>query len=125
MNWPVFQRIVATIYGRADFSPYYGDYEKYSLDDYLNIFKCFFDTYKSATGQEHPPLRKARIKDIMERMPYAIYDGEIGGVEICAEAYPDIIAAYFNTPFLNCDYRINHFMCDTIRILRMRETGWI
>lgn len=123
MNWEIFTRIVKAIYKHDDFEPQGS--ERYTVDEYLNIFGYFFDFYKAMTGEDHPPLKRGHIKDIMERLPYAIYDGEIGGVDICAAAYPELIEDYFGTQFRNCDYRIFHFMSDNVRILRMYETGWL
>lgn len=124
-NWNLFEGMVKCVYYKPDFEPcLFDESEPYSLEDYINIFRYFFDKYKDVMNEEHPPLKRERLQDIMERMPYAYYDGELGGISISSCAYPYMIDDYFGTQFKNCDYRITHFMSDQIRIYRLYNCGW-
>ena len=94
----------------------------YSFEEVLGVFEYFFDAYRNVIGEAHPPIRKEQIARIMKAMPF--YDGvpnNSGCADIIPEAYPVLIDKYFETPFQDCNYRINHFFSGDIRTLRMYE----
>ena len=95
----------------------------YSLDDVLSVFDYFFSQYELNMGVEHPPLKRQQIKKHILSMPFAD-DGYGHFPDIAPEQYQDIIEAYFDTRFKNCDYRIAHFFSGDIRILRLYEIGY-
>lgn len=95
----------------------------YSLEDALNVFRCFFARFEVFTGEAHPAIKKGQIAELMAAMPYI--DGRRSGLcDIEPEAYPEIIDRYFETPFRDCNYRINHFFSGRVRELRMQELGY-
>lgn len=94
----------------------------YTLQEVLMVFEYFFNAYMNATGEAHPPIKKEQIARIIEAMPF--YDkapNTPGYSDIAPEDYPILIDKYFETPFQDCDYRINHFFSGDIRTLRMYE----
>lgn len=94
----------------------------YTLQEVLDVFAYFFDAYEAEMGEVHPPIRKEQIKRIIQTMPY--YDRTditAGYTDISPEEYPILIDAYFQTPFKNCNYRINHFFSGMVRTMRMFE----
>ena len=92
----------------------------YSFEECIDIFRCFFDLYEQNFCEAHPMLKKGQIYGIMLKMPYI--DGHQAGIEdIEAEAYPDMVRAYFRKSFRNCDYRINHFFSGCIREILIYE----
>lgn len=124
-NWGMFSDMVETVYSRPNFCPLHvEDIEPYTVDDFLSIFEYFFKKYKAVVGKEHPPLKWPQIKDIMERLPHIDFDDKAGWIDVPPEAYPHMIDAYFSTKFVNCNYRINHFMSDNIRIFKFYEAWY-
>ena len=96
----------------------------YSLEEVLDVFRYFFQEYERNTGEIHPPIRKAQIRQIIQIMPYPDMDGLVGGADyLYPEDYPCLIDAYFATQFWNCDYRINHFFSGKVRSMRIFEDG--
>lgn len=94
----------------------------YSLQEAVDVFVYFFEAYREAMGEDHPPVRKEQIKRIIQAMPF--YDkppDDPKYSDVPPEDYPVLIDAYFRTPFRNCNYRINHFFSGNIRMLRMYE----
>lgn len=113
-NFDIFTRVATQVYKQAD-SPY-------TLQEVLDVFAYFFDAYREAIGEDHPPIRREQIKRIVEAMPY--YDklpNSPGHPDILPEDYPVLIDSYFRTPFRNCNYHINHFFSGDIRTMRMYE----
>lgn len=102
-----FQKVASLVYSGGE----------YSFDECMEVFRYFFEQYEKFTGEAHPPIRADQIKTICERMP----PDESSAVEYGPECYPEIIDRYFQTPFRNCDYRINHFFSGRIRELRWLE----
>lgn len=94
----------------------------YSFDDAMSVFRYFFEKYEEMTGETHPPIRASQIVRICRDMPYIDHQGN---GSICPDIdpcdYPVLIDKYFQTPFDNCDYRINHFFSGRIRELRFFE----
>lgn len=113
----VFSNLVAEEYEKIKQS---GDYP-YSLDEVLSVFDTFFISYEQYMGEKHPALKREQIKNIITAMPYV--DDRCHGIQdIEVENYEEMIDAYFNTNFQNCDYRISHFMAGEIRTMRIFET---
>lgn len=113
-DFDIFTRVCTQAYKEA--------VTPYTLQEVLDVFEYFFDTYREAMGEDHPPLCKAQIARIIQAMPY--YDklpNDTRDASITPDAYPVLIDAYFHTPFQNCDYRINHFFSGYVRTMRMYE----
>ena len=87
----------------------------YTLEEYLSVFRYFFDRYEEERGEKHPPIKTAQLRKIMEVMPW------IEDAFIEPDVYPDLIDSYFAAVFRGCDYRINHFFSGSIRALRQEE----
>ena len=94
----------------------------YSVDEVLTVFRTFFDEYARRTGNQHPYLSRSQIRFVMQRMPY-FGNGMDRSEDIDPDTYPDLIDAYFDVDFRNCDYNITHFMSGAIRKNRYRETN--
>ena len=110
----IFSRVAEMAYREAETT--------YTLQEVLDVFEYFFDSYEAVTGEVHPPIRKEQIAKIIKAMPF--YDevpNASGYADIVPEAYPVLIDKYFQKPFRNCNYRINHFFSGDIRTLRMYE----
>lgn len=112
----VFSKLVAQEYEKIA----QGGGYPYSLSDVLSVFNTFFTSYEQYMGEKHPALKRKQIKNIIEAMPYT-EDGYNRIQDIEPEYYEEMIDAYFNTNFQNCDYRISHFMAGNIRTMRMFE----
>lgn len=93
----------------------------YSLEEVLSVFNTFFTSYEQYMGEKHPALKREQIKNIIEAMPYTD-DVHHSVQDIEPEFYEEMIDAYFNSNFENCDYRISHFMAGNIRMMRIYET---
>lgn len=94
----------------------------YSLEDALTVFRCFFEKYEEKMGEPHPPIRASQIARIILDMPYVeAFDKMCTIADISPDAYPALIDRYFQTPFKNCNYRINHFFTGRIRENRLFE----
>ena len=87
----------------------------YTIEEALGVFRYFFAKYEEFFGEPHPPIKASQIERLVKAMPYM--DDAI----IEPDEYPEIIDRYFNTPFKNCDYRINHFFSGKIRGMRWYE----
>ena len=92
----------------------------FSYNDALEVFRLYFSAYEYYTGYVHPPLKRGKIVDLIQRMdscetpensPHSEMDFE-------PEDYPDLIRANFQTKYRNCDYNICHFFSGCIRYLR-------
>lgn len=102
-----FKRIAASVYP---------DNAGYSFEDAMRVFRYFFERYEEMAGEAHPPIKSSQIVRICQDMPY------IDQVrDIPPDAYPVLIDKYFQTPYRNCNYRINHFFSGRIRELRFFE----
>lgn len=108
-----FSRIAALAYRAGN---------PYTLEQCLEVFRCYFQTYEDYMGHPHPPIRRVQIARIMEEMPYIIEEDKGGSIEdIDLELYPLLIKLHFKTEYRNCDYNINHFFSGRIRELRVYE----
>ena len=112
-NFASFTRVVENVYNTVS--------TPYSLDNVLSVFRYFFEEYEAATGQIHPGIRRDQIARIVAAMPYIDMQTHGTAADIDPEDYPDMIDAYFQTDFPDCDYRINHFFSGQIRELRFYE----
>lgn len=93
----------------------------YTIEETLKVFWYFFSRYEEFTGEPHPPVKSGQIKRLAKAMPYMGNDIISAVADIKPDEYPEIIDRYFNTPFKNCDYRINHFFSGKIREMRWYE----
>ena len=93
----------------------------YSFDDVRNIMHYFFDCYEHHRHQPHPPVRRQQLQRIIEGL--AEVDDELGRpIEVFPDDYPPMIRLYFRARFkAPCDYRINHFMTNGVRLMRYYE----
>lgn len=95
----------------------------YSLEEVLQVFRYYFDTYEYLMESAHPMISIDQITRIIEKMPLLQDDGETSsGLDISPEAYEAMIDQHFVTKYARCDYNINHFFAGTIRNLRYYET---
>lgn len=111
MNMVIFKRILHSVMRDADTT--YNEEEAYGVFDY------YFKAYRNRFGEDHPNLRKAQVKRIVERMPEVFrYTVGVSSISIDPETYEYMIEAYLDTEFAGCvDYNINHFFSGQIREL--------
>ena len=97
----------------------------YSLDDVLQVFLYYFETYEMIFDTAHPMISIPQIAKIIEKMPVVLEDDENSSslTDISPEDYEAIIDQHFVTKYKRgCDYNINHFFSGQIRNLRYYET---
>lgn len=98
----------------------------YTVEEYQELFKYFYQSYYNYTGHEHTKLKNHHIKAIMESFPYVsedIYDNI--DADVSPEENLTLIDAYFQQPwnkYKDVDPTILHFMSGNIRGLRYFET---
>ena len=117
-----FARIAATVY--RDGSPY-------TLEECLEVFRLYFQTYEEYMDRPHPPIKRQQIARIMQDMPVLKQPAFMERrKEICQynpisniepDAYPLLIQLHFKTSYRRCDYNINRFFSGRIRELRLYE----
>ena len=88
----------------------------YSLEEVLQVFRYYFETYELIFGEAHPMISIDQIARIITKMPF-ISDDSI----IAPEDYKIIIDQHFITKYQDCDYNINHFFSGRIREMRYYE----
>lgn len=109
-----FSRIAASVYNQGS---------RYTLDECLTVFRCYFETYEEYIKRAHPPIRAPQIARIMKDMPFVMEGSkECGLSDIHPATYPYLIRLHFKTRYQRCDYNINHFFSGKIRELRLHET---
>lgn len=76
----------------------------------FDILKYYFERYKSNTGREHPRISSTNMSSIIDVLCYGteLYEPNDSG------EWKTLIDKYFDTPFQNCDYHINHFVSPEI-----------
>lgn len=89
----------------------------YSLEEVLQVFQYYFETYELIFGEAHPMISIDQITRIITKMPF-ISDDSI----IAPKDYKIIIDQHFITKYQDCDYNINHFFSGRIREMRYYET---
>lgn len=95
----------------------------YEIDDYIEIFRYFYDGYKAYAGQAHPRIKSNYIKDVSERLPYIENDSCVGASDVDPEDNKTLIDSYFKQPWgVDINPTILHFMSGNIRALRFYET---
>ncbi len=108
-----FSKIAARVYQQGN---------PYSLEDCLEVFRCYFQTYEDFMNRPHPPIRASQISRIMQDMAWVCEEDKGGYYEdIDISSYPAIIILHFKTKYRRCDYNINHFFSGRIRKLRLYE----
>lgn len=98
----------------------YKEGNPYTLEECLEVFRLYFQTYEEYMGHPHPPIKREQIARIMLVMPAAgwyIPDCQ----EIMPCDYKYVIPLHFKTKYQRCDYNINHFFSGRIRELRRHE----
>lgn len=109
-----FSKIAASVYNEGN---------PYSLDECLEVFRCYFQTYEEYMGHPHTPIRREQIAQIMQDMPWVCEDNKVVPFpDILHCSYKHIIRLHFKTRYRRCDYNINHFFSGRIRELRLHET---
>ena len=97
----------------------------YSLEEVLQVFHYYFETYEMIFDTAHPMISIDQIARIIDRMPMVL-DGDYESrsmIDISPEDYEAIIDQHFVTKYKRgCDYNINHFFSGQIRDLRYYET---
>lgn len=92
----------------------------YSLEEVLQVFRYYYDTYELVFDTAHPMISISQIARIIDRMPYILDEENV--IEISPEDYKAIIDQHFVTQYQRCDYNINHFFSGQIRNMRYYET---
>lgn len=93
----------------------------YELSEILFVFRSFFEVYEKQRGTVHPLVGEAKIRDMIQKMPYietAPFDQQ---EDIDPGTYPSLIRAYFDTKYKNCNYHIFHFFSGRIREMKYYE----
>lgn len=96
----------------------------YSLEEVLQVFRYYFETYEMIFDTAHPMISISQIARIIERMPFVLDDDyeSRSMIDISPEDYEAIIDQHFVTKYRRCDFNINHFFSGKIRDLRYYET---
>lgn len=76
-------------------------------EDYLSVFRDFFEAYSLFEGREHPDISYRDLVRFMELMPWAD-TGE--KVPLEPSEYADLIGAYFCDSGPECDHSIHDFL---------------
>lgn len=107
-----FSRIAARVYREGN---------PYTLEECLEVFRLYFQTYEEYMGHPHPPIRREQIDRIMKVMPAeGSYIPTVQ--EMMPVDYKYIIPLHFKTKYRKCDYGISHFFSGRIRELRRYES---
>lgn len=95
----------------------------YSIEEVLQVFRYYFDTYEMIFGEPHPMISVSQIAGMIEKMPFLPGDKEAYFCEssLTPEDYKAMIDQHFLTKYGHCDYNINHFFSGRIRELRFYE----
>lgn len=75
-------------------------------EDFLSVFRDFFEAYKLFEGKEHPDISYFAMLRLMERMPWCD-TGEKLPLE--PSEYTGLIGAYFCDSGPECDHSIRRF----------------
>lgn len=103
-------------------TPAYLEECEYSLEQCLEVFRCYFHAYEDRMGRPHPPIRREQITRIMQEMPCIDMEDRGGSLELLdPEDYPLLIGQHFKTYYQHCDYNTNHFFSGRIRELLLYE----
>ena len=94
---------------------------EWSLETCLSIFKYYYKTYKKVFGVDHPHLSNRTIREILENISVVQIPHSKDYFDLLPEDYTEIINAYFQQDFDDCNYSIAHFMSGNIRALRIYE----
>jgi len=111
-----FSKIAASVYNQGN---------PYSLEECLEVFRLYFQTYEKYMGRPHPPIKASQIARIIQDMPWVCEDDKGSRfADFPPYGYKDIISLHFKTKYRHCDFNINHFFAGRIRELRMHELGF-
>jgi len=92
----------------------------YSLQDILEVFRYYFETYELVFEEAHPAISISQIAAMIGEMPHL--QDNTQSIEVSPEDYKLMIDQHFVTKYRACDYNINHFFSGKIRNLRYYET---
>ena len=93
----------------------------YSIAQVLWVFMYYLCTYQNEIGREHPNIKAAQVRRIIEAMPY-VGDCHERMSDIEPEDYSAMIDRHFKTKYQDgCDYNINHFFSGDIRQMRIYD----
>ena len=81
----------------------------YSINEVLEVFRCYFETYEFVFHRDHPMISVIQIRKIIKSMPILLGDGKMPSREIMYFEYEPIVEQHFVTEYLDCDYNIVHF----------------
>jgi len=101
------------------------EYHPYPLGTVQWVFELYLWLYQKKTKREHPNVKAAQIRGIIETMPYFEHpDSEVRCSDIDAENYKPMMEKHFATKYQHgCDYNINHFFSGDIRSMRFYDSG--
>ena len=107
--------------------------KEWNLKAVIDTFRYFYDQYYEHFAEIHPRLSNESVRRVIEKLGHTdgyfdvdmAFNGTLcpleDGIDLFPEMYPQMIDEYFKQPFVDCDYKITHFMSDNIRILRYYE----
>ena len=82
------------------------EYHSGSQEYCFDILSYYLKKYETNTGQNHPCIKSDNLKRIID----VLCEGTELFEPTDSEQWKTLIDNYFDTPFENCDYRINHFL---------------
>lgn len=95
---------------------------QYTLDQCLDVFRCYFRTYEEYRGCPHPQIKREQISHIMREMPCISLEDRGNRLELLdPEDYEVLIALHFKTRYQHCDFNINHFFAGRVREIRLYD----
>ena len=112
-NFQLFSIIATTAYPKEC---------QYTLEQCLEVFRCYFQTYEGYIGRPHPSIKREQITRIMEAMPCIVMEDRVEKLELLdPEDYTFLIDLHFKTQYRECDYNINHFFSGRVREMRLYD----
>lgn len=88
----------------------------FQSEDIETILNAYYRSYEHRFGENHPKLKREQLKRIYDQISEFLAEMDWVGVEV-EQAY-ELVEKYFETPFANCDYKLNHFA--SVEILKNR-----
>lgn len=115
LHFEYFTRLATRAYQSIDKVPF-------SLQEALQVFQYYFQSYEEHMGYPHPNIRQEQTARIIRVMPW-VDSTDVGGyyADLELHHYWKMIDQHFHTKYRNCDYNINHFFSGNIRLLRFYE----
>lgn len=115
-NFEHFKQVAKIAYRRCGDHPY-------TLEDVLDIFEYYFDSYELVFERPHPMISLAQTERIIRAMPECDNPGLPWDTSETIEPgdYEELIDQHFSTEYRSCDYNVNHFFCGAIRYILARN----